>query len=117
MLSDPREWIEARTGIVTSGYITKINNPDAGSTVLVGHGPSARIQQQILDEARRRRIPISIQQREYARAAHDSEDRPEPRSVDRAGLWQSPADPRIEAQAATAQWHSSAATSCGCRAR
>jgi len=69
MLSDLREWIEALPGIETSGYITNINDPEAGSTVLVWHGPSDRIQQQILDEARRRHIPISIQQRKYALAA------------------------------------------------
>ncbi len=69
MLSDLREWIEALPGIETSGYITNINDPDAGSTVLVWHGPSDRTQQHILDEARRRHIPISIQQRKYTRVA------------------------------------------------
>jgi hypothetical protein len=71
MLSDLREWIVALPGIESSGYITNINDPDAGSTVLVWHGPSDRIQEQIVDEARRRRIPLSIQQRKYALAALD----------------------------------------------
>ncbi|XVV15197.1 hypothetical protein ACQP2X_12890 [Actinoplanes sp. CA-131856] len=69
MLSDLREWILALPGIEASGYIDNINDPEAGSTVLVWHGPSDRIQQQILDEAHGRHIPISVQQRKYTRAA------------------------------------------------
>jgi hypothetical protein len=66
MLGDLRDWIAARPGIAASGYVTSINDPEAGSTVLVWHGPPDRMQQQILDEARRRRIPISVQQRGHS---------------------------------------------------
>lgn len=68
LLSDLRGWIEALPGINTSGYVTNTNNPDAGSTTLVWHGPPDRIQRQIMDEARRRHIPISVQQRKYSMA-------------------------------------------------
>jgi hypothetical protein len=66
LLSDLNYWIDARPGIKTSGYVTCINDPDAGSMILVWHGPPDRIQRQIMDEARRRHIPISIQQRKYS---------------------------------------------------
>jgi hypothetical protein len=66
LLSDLRSWIENRPGIKSSGYVTNINDPDAGSTILVWHGPPDRIQRQIMDEAHRRHIPISIQQRKYS---------------------------------------------------
>jgi hypothetical protein len=66
LLSDLRCWIENLPGIKTSGYVTNINDPAAGSTILVWHGPSDRIQRQIMDGARRRHIPISIQQRKYS---------------------------------------------------
>ncbi|MFF5083718.1 hypothetical protein ACFY36_42275 [Actinoplanes sp. NPDC000266] len=69
MLSDLRDWIEALPGIDTSGYITNINEAETGSTVLVWHGPPDRVQQQIRDEARRRRIPLSIEQRKHTMAA------------------------------------------------
>jgi len=69
LLSDLRYWIEALPGIKTSGYVTSINNePADGSTVLVWHGPPDRLQQQILDEARRRGIPATVQQRRYSMA-------------------------------------------------
>jgi hypothetical protein len=68
-LSDLVSWIQALPGIKTSGYVTSINNePADGSTVLVWHGPADRVQQQILDEAHRRGIPISVQQRRYSMA-------------------------------------------------
>ncbi|RSM67448.1 hypothetical protein DMB66_15965 [Actinoplanes sp. ATCC 53533] len=60
------DWIDAQPGIKTSGYVTSINDPEVGSTVLVWHGPPDRMQQQIMDEARRRNIPISIQQRNHS---------------------------------------------------
>lgn len=66
LLSDLRYWIEAQSGIKTSGYVTSINDPETGSTTLVWHGPPDRMQQQIMDEARRRHIPISIQQRKHS---------------------------------------------------
>jgi hypothetical protein len=68
LLSDLRGWIEALPGINTSGYITNINDAATGSTILVWHGPPDRTQQQILDEARRRNISISVQQRRYSLA-------------------------------------------------
>ncbi|MEV4350902.1 hypothetical protein AB0J83_41125 [Actinoplanes sp. NPDC049596] len=49
MLSDLREWIEARPGLGTSGYITDINDPEAGSTVLVWHAPPDHVQRQMLE--------------------------------------------------------------------
>jgi hypothetical protein len=61
-----REWIEAQPGIKSSGYVLSINDPDAGSTVLVWHGPPDRMQRQIIDEARRRNIPTSIKQCKYS---------------------------------------------------
>jgi hypothetical protein len=68
-LSDLRYWIEALPGIKTSGYVTSINNePTDGSTALVWHGPADRVQQQILDEAHRRGIPATVQQRRYSMA-------------------------------------------------
>lgn len=66
VLNDLSYWIETRPGIKTSGYVTNINDPDAGSTILVWHGPPDRMQRQIMDEARRRHIPISIQQRNHS---------------------------------------------------
>lgn len=60
------EWIVAQPGIETSGYVISINDPDAGSTILVWHGPPDRMQRKIMDEARRRNIPISIQQRNHS---------------------------------------------------
>ena len=66
LLSDLSYWIDAQPGIKTSGYVTNINDPDAGSTILVWHGPPDRMQRQIMDEARRRHIPISIQQRNHS---------------------------------------------------
>jgi hypothetical protein len=66
LLSDLRTWIEEQPGIKTSGYVTSINDPDAGSTILVWHGPPDPMQQQILDEARRRNIPASVQQRKHS---------------------------------------------------
>jgi hypothetical protein len=68
-LVDFRGWTEGLPGIKTSGYITSINNePVDGSIVLVWHGPPDPVQRQILDEARRRHIPISVQQRRYSMA-------------------------------------------------
>jgi hypothetical protein len=65
-LADLRAWIEALPDIKASGYITNINNrPVDGSTTVVWHGPPDRVQRQIIDEAHRRRIPISVQQRKY----------------------------------------------------
>ncbi len=66
LLSDLSYWIEAQPGLKASGYVTNINDPDAGSTTLVWHGPPDRMQQQIMDEARRRHIPTSIQQRNHS---------------------------------------------------
>ncbi len=65
-LSDLRHWIETRPGLKSSGYITNINDPDAGSTIVVWHGPPDRLQRQIMDEARRRNIPASVQQRDHS---------------------------------------------------
>jgi hypothetical protein len=65
LLSDLGNWIEAQPGIKASGYVTSINDPEAGSTILVWHGPPDRMQHQIMDEARRRHIPISVQQRKH----------------------------------------------------
>jgi hypothetical protein len=66
LLIDLRGWIESLPGIKTSGYVTNINNePVDGSTILVWHGPPDRVQRQIMNEARRRHIPISIQQRRH----------------------------------------------------
>ncbi|RZU48829.1 hypothetical protein EV385_0554 [Krasilnikovia cinnamomea] len=67
LLSDLNYWIEALPGIKTSGFSFTIVDPDAGSAILVWHGPPDAVQRQIVDEARRRRIPISIQQRNYSR--------------------------------------------------
>jgi hypothetical protein len=67
LLSDLNYWIDAQPGIKTSGYVTSINNePVDGSITLVWHGPSDRMQRQIMDEARRRHIPISIQHRNHS---------------------------------------------------
>jgi hypothetical protein len=67
LLSDLAAWIQDLPGIKTSGYVTSINNePTDGSTVLVWQGPPGRLQQQIMDEAQRRGIPISVQQRHYS---------------------------------------------------
>lgn len=66
LLSDLNYWIDARPGIRTSGYVTSIDNPEAGSIILVWYGPPDRVQRQIMDEARRRNIPISIQQRNHS---------------------------------------------------
>jgi hypothetical protein len=66
LLSDLRGWTQALPGITTSGYITTINDAATGSIVLVWHGPANRIQQQIVDEARRRHITASIQQRNHS---------------------------------------------------
>jgi hypothetical protein len=66
-LVDLRGWTEALPGIKTSGYVTSINNePVDGSVALVWHGPPDPIQRQIIDEAGRRHIPISVQQRKYS---------------------------------------------------
>ncbi|MEU8820458.1 hypothetical protein [Actinoplanes sp. NPDC048796] len=65
-LSDLRVWIKAQPGIEASGYVTSINDPDAGSTILVWHGPADRMQQRIMDEARRRDIPVSVQHRAHS---------------------------------------------------
>nr|WP_221374936.1 hypothetical protein [Actinoplanes polyasparticus] len=51
------------------GYIDSVNDAETGSTVLVWHGPSDRIQQQILEEARRRDIAISVEHRQYPKAS------------------------------------------------
>jgi hypothetical protein len=68
-LTDLLSWIQALPGINTSGYVTSIDNePVNGSTVLVWHWPADRWQQQILDEARRRGIPATVQQRRYSMA-------------------------------------------------
>jgi len=66
LLSDLNYWIGALPGIKSSGYVTSIDDPEAGSTILVWHGPPDQIQRKIIDEARRRHIPISIQQRKYS---------------------------------------------------
>ena len=66
LLSDLSKWIDAQPGIKTSGYVTNINDPDAGSMILVWHGPPDRMQRQIMDEARRRHIPISVRQSKYS---------------------------------------------------
>jgi hypothetical protein len=66
LLSGLGAWIDAQPGITTSGYVTSIDDPDAGSTILVWHGPPDDMQRQIVDEARRRHIPVSIQQRKYS---------------------------------------------------
>ncbi|MBU2668144.1 hypothetical protein KOI35_32000 [Actinoplanes bogorensis] len=68
LLSDLREWVLAQPGIEDSGYVTSINDAQAGSTVLVWYGPPDPVQQQIVDEARRRNIPVSVQQRRHSRA-------------------------------------------------
>jgi hypothetical protein len=65
-LSDMRDWTETLPGVKNSGYITLINEATTASTILVWHGPSDPVQRQIMDEARRRSIPISIQQRKYS---------------------------------------------------
>lgn len=69
LLTDLRDWIAAQPGIETSGYVTSVNDPDAGSTILVWHGPPGPLQQQIIDEAGRRQIPVSVQRREHSRDA------------------------------------------------
>jgi len=69
VLSDLGAWIAALPGIKTSGYVTNINNPEAGSTILVWYGPPDRVQRQIMDEAQRRHIPISIEHRKHSLAA------------------------------------------------
>ncbi|MEU4163453.1 hypothetical protein [Actinoplanes sp. NPDC026670] len=69
LLVDLRGWTEGLPGIKTSGYVTSINNePVDGSVVLVWHGPADPVQRQIIDEAGRRHIPISVQQRKYSMA-------------------------------------------------
>jgi hypothetical protein len=68
-LVDLRGWTEDLPGLKTSGYVTSINNePVDGSIVLVWHGPPDPVQRQIIDEARRRHIPISVQQRKHSMA-------------------------------------------------
>ncbi|GAA0481146.1 hypothetical protein Aca07nite_88470 [Actinoplanes capillaceus] len=68
-LVDLRGWTEGLPGIKTSGYVTSINNePVDGSVVLVWHGPPDPVQRQIIDEARRRNIPVSVQQRKHSMA-------------------------------------------------
>lgn len=62
LLVDLRGWIEGMPGLAASGYVTTINNkPVDGSTVVVWYGPPDSVQRQIIDEARRRHIPLSIQ--------------------------------------------------------
>jgi hypothetical protein len=68
LLSDLRHWITTQPGIEDSGYVTSVNDPDTGSTTLVWHGPPDRMQQQILDEARRRGIPVSLRACKYSLA-------------------------------------------------
>ncbi|MFG1606807.1 hypothetical protein [Actinoplanes sp. NPDC049265] len=68
-LVDLRGWTEDLPGLKTSGYVTSINNePVDGSVVLVWHGPPDPVQRQIIDEARRRHIPIAVQQRKHTMA-------------------------------------------------
>lgn len=68
-LVDLRGWTEGLPGLKTSGYVTSINNePVDGSVVLVWHGPPDPVQRQIIDEAGRRHIPISVQQRKHSMA-------------------------------------------------
>lgn len=67
LLSDLRNWTHALPGIDTSGYITSINDAATGSTILIWHGPPNHIQQQIVDEARRRNILTSVQQRKHSK--------------------------------------------------
>jgi len=66
LLSNLNEWIDNQPGIKTSGYVTSIDNPDTGSIILVWYGPPDRIQRQIIDEARRRHIPIAVRQSRYS---------------------------------------------------
>lgn len=66
LLSDFNYWIDAQPGLKASGYVADINDPEAGSITLVWHGPSDRMQRQIMDEARRRNIPVSIEQRNHS---------------------------------------------------
>jgi hypothetical protein len=69
LLGGLREWVEALPGIKASGYLALNDNLYAGSTILLWYGPPDRIQRQILDEARRRHISISVQRRTYSMAA------------------------------------------------
>jgi len=70
LLDDFRAWTAALPGAKDSGFVTLMN--DAGtrrpSTTLVWHGPSDPLQHQIMDEARRRNISITVQNRKYGMA-------------------------------------------------
>jgi len=68
LLSDLSYWIEAQPGIKTSGYVNSIDDPVAGSMILVWNGPPDRMQRRIMDEARRRHIPITVRQSKYSMA-------------------------------------------------
>ncbi|WP_436531948.1 hypothetical protein [Actinoplanes sp. HUAS TT8] len=64
-LSELREWIRSRPGIDSSGYIESVNDAGTRSTTLLWHGPADDLQQQIRDEAARRGIAVTVQQRRY----------------------------------------------------
>ncbi|MDI6102821.1 hypothetical protein QLQ12_29805 [Actinoplanes sp. NEAU-A12] len=67
LLADLKTWIVAQPGIETSGYIESVNNPEAGSTILLWKGPANHLQQQIKDKARQMGIPVTVEQRRYSR--------------------------------------------------
>ncbi|GAA2710493.1 hypothetical protein [Actinoplanes palleronii] len=68
LLGDLKTWIVTQPGIETSGYIESVNNPDAGSTVLLWHGAANHTQQLIKDKARQMGIPLTVEQRTFSMA-------------------------------------------------
>ncbi|MBU2665561.1 hypothetical protein KOI35_18795 [Actinoplanes bogorensis] len=68
VLADLERWIQARPGIGTSGFLKTTTEPQAGSVVVDWHGPADQVQRQILDEARRRDIPLTVRLRKYTPA-------------------------------------------------
>ncbi|KUL41332.1 hypothetical protein [Actinoplanes awajinensis] len=68
LLGDLKTWIITRPGIETSGYIESVNNPDAGSTVLLWHGAANYTQQLIKDRARQMGIALTVEQRTFSMA-------------------------------------------------
>lgn len=68
LLSDLRTWIAEQPGIESSGYIESVNNPAAGSTILLWRGPATLLQQQIKDKGREMGIPVTVEQRKYSLA-------------------------------------------------
>jgi hypothetical protein len=67
-LSELNTWIISQPDVHANGYVASVNDPEAGSTILLWHGAANQTQKAIADKAAQLGITATIQPRKYGLA-------------------------------------------------